>query len=985
MLPRKDVPVPKFGSFKPIKHEKEKHTKKRERENDDRDFKYTKHKRLISLTDRDQQSYNVKYDTKGDRKVFFYGGIHKYSIPNYMRKSNVVMGSNPEKVILHKMNEGLYLKDAMHIPNSEEISRNLIVASSIGAIPRENEFLPFPESSANVTEDKLSVPLDDNKVKGIQNEIAQVRKELERNSLSPSLWLHLCSLQKDLLLQEYARPNMSVREERSLRRSIHEIQISVLEKAIFSHDFVSSDVEQLVSEYFKLGFFEWDSKTTQEHWENLLSRYGLSENLWILYVNFLMSNVHSFTVDSCLQILSDCLGMIRKKIDKLYEETKSLNENIQKLEKTVLYVLLRICYFARDSGFFELAYAITQVNMEVNYFLPESLKKQDLNSIKRELSKFWESDKPKFGEPGALGWRNSSNAPSFSNKKIDDSQSSISVYDSFLQWTENEKSFQEQKAWREPKLARRLNSKDDPFRHVIFEDVKGFICRFFTPKALLDLKYCLLNFYGLPILPPEASNEHFFVSDPWFSSNLKIDTTVKESESVNDLVSSKILSPGFLEIYFPCSTDLPDYVLLSLKAFSKDEIDRLNTILYLLLQGVDDEYFAGLYLTILQKLCQLEFEDQEYDIYSSVIKDILKKYESSVFVWNCFAETEFMNGKVSLCEKIYKTAYVMQSSKFSDLENVWFHKNWAMQKFFLNDELGFWNVLIHLFQVDQTSTNSADKTGLANQVLVLFEDEQDSKKAVNISLIYLLLSIFIGTEPVHSTIEKCVSKLDSMNGIAKENLEYLYVISLAVAMRNAKERKIFSVTKMRPILEKAVQLFPNNIVLWDIFSWFESKHRFQFRVKNKAWEVVRIYQDKAIYPSYVIIMEEAKLSLEKMKNAIERIFLIRGLDFILGFWKVYLYAAVSNTGSNKMDCILGIRKAISHCPFQKDLYIHIFTLLQTGDYLDEAKIFYLLMIEKGFRLHNEVASTILESTVMKHYLHLPRDSRVVLSHEYTNK
>ncbi|EPX72353.1 DuF1740 family protein [Schizosaccharomyces octosporus yFS286] len=986
MLPKKDIPVPKFGSFKPIKDEKEKHTQKRERNQNDREFRHAKHKRSISLTDRDLQSLNIRYDTKGDRKVFFYGGIHKYSIPNYKRKSKVIMGSDPEEIIVRQMDEGIYLKNAMYVPNSEEINRSLIAASSLGSILREDEYLPFPENSANVAKDKSAVQSDPIRLKGTQNEIAQLQKELEKNSLNPSLWLRLCSLQKDLLLQEYARPNMSVREERSLRRSIHEIQISVLEKAIFFHNLSSTDIEQLATEYFKLGFSEWDSKTTQDRWEDLLSRYNISEKLWILYINFLISNVHSFSVESCLQTFSHCLGMINEKVSQIYEENKVLNEDVQKLEKTALYVLLRICYFAKDSGFFELAYAITQVNMEVNYFLPETMKLEELSYIKCELSKFWDSDKPKFGEPNALGWKNSSNAPSFSKEKFDDSQSSISTYDSFSQWTENEKRFQEQKPWREPKLARKLNSTDDPFRHVIFEDLKGFVFRFLSPKALLDLKYCVLNFYGLPVLPPEASNEHFFVSDPWFSSSSNIDNSAEGSEGVDGLVSSsRTLSPGFLEIYFPCSVDLPDFVSMVLKDFSKEEIDRLNGILYLLLQTVDDEYFAGLYIIFLEKLCQLEFNDQQYNLFSSTIKEILKKYESSVFVWICFAETEFMNGKVSLCEKIYATAYTMHSSKFSDLENAWFHKNWAMQKYFSNDELGFWNVLLHWFQIDQTCLSSTDKVGLAKKVSVLFQEERDCKKAINIGLVYLLLSIFIGIEPVYSTIEKCLLKVNSMDGITNEKLEYFYVLSLTAAMHDAKERELFSVMKMRPILEKAVQLFPNNVILWYVFSWFESKQQLQFRVKRKAWELVQTYQEKAIYPSYVCLMEEAKLSLEKMKSAVENILSIRGLDFITGFWKVYLNAVVSKADSNGMDSILGIRKSISQCPFRKDLYVYIFALLQSGNYTDEAKSFYLLMIEKGFRLHNEVASTILESTVMKHYLQLPQDSRVVLTEEYSNE
>jgi hypothetical protein len=75
----------------------------------------------------------------------------------------------------------------------------------------------------------------------------------------------------------------------------------------------------------------------------------------------------------------------------------------EQLYYQLVYISLRLTLFIRESGYSELAVAIWQGVLEMNFFGPQkSLAREEYLILFKE---FWESEVPRIGEDGALGWR----------------------------------------------------------------------------------------------------------------------------------------------------------------------------------------------------------------------------------------------------------------------------------------------------------------------------------------------------------------------------------------------------------------------------------------------------------------------------------------------------------------------------------------------------------------------------------------------------
>lgn len=130
-----------------------------------------------------------------------------------------------------------------------------------------------------------------------------------------------------------------------------------------------------------------------------------------------------------------------------------------------------------------------------------------------EFETFWDTEAPRIGEPGSVGWRNtpagtppppSRPAPSFAHTS----------FDPFERWFEAEISAE--KAYALPGRVRDLDPaiEDDPFHVIVFSDISPFLFPIFTPEVRLQLIYAFLTFLGLPFTPPEVPSASPANADP---------------------------------------------------------------------------------------------------------------------------------------------------------------------------------------------------------------------------------------------------------------------------------------------------------------------------------------------------------------------------------------------------------------------------------------------------------------------------------------
>lgn len=141
-----------------------------------------------------------------------------------------------------------------------------------------------------------------------------------------------------------------------------------------------------------------------------------------------------------------------------------------------------------------------------------------------DLETFWDSEVPRVGETGAKGWRNSSaddDAPEGSPDTFPTSPLSSDLKPRpHEKWASTERLT----SAANPRPARTtdpgIDDDVDPFRVVLFDDVKDFMFIVHSPDSQLQLVYAFLTFLGLPFVPPDFPTSTPFSTDAFIHSEL---------------------------------------------------------------------------------------------------------------------------------------------------------------------------------------------------------------------------------------------------------------------------------------------------------------------------------------------------------------------------------------------------------------------------------------------------------------------------------
>lgn len=127
-----------------------------------------------------------------------------------------------------------------------------------------------------------------------------------------------------------------------------------------------------------------------------------------------------------------------------------------------------------------------------------------------------------MGEANAKGWKNTSleadplegPADIFPTSPLEDDSRGLEKWASTEQLTSNAN----------PRPARTMDpgidDGIDPFRVVLFDDVRDFLFTIHAPDSQLQLLYAFLTFLGLPFIPPDMPTSTPFSTDPFIHSEL---------------------------------------------------------------------------------------------------------------------------------------------------------------------------------------------------------------------------------------------------------------------------------------------------------------------------------------------------------------------------------------------------------------------------------------------------------------------------------
>lgn len=140
-----------------------------------------------------------------------------------------------------------------------------------------------------------------------------------------------------------------------------------------------------------------------------------------------------------------------------------------------------------------------------------------------ELEEFWDDEVPRIGDMGAKGWSctTDDDTPSYSN--------GLEAYVApapadgarpFETWAIAERTASLDAALPSRTAELTLDESDDPFRVVLFDDIRPFLFVVHSSDSKLQLAYAFLTFLGLPFVPPDFPTSTPFTTDSFIHSEL---------------------------------------------------------------------------------------------------------------------------------------------------------------------------------------------------------------------------------------------------------------------------------------------------------------------------------------------------------------------------------------------------------------------------------------------------------------------------------
>ncbi|RMY76348.1 hypothetical protein D0863_02009 [Hortaea werneckii] len=499
----------------------------------------------------DSDSFIV--DLRGDAKNVEFGSLHRYSVPPYHRIGyGKLVGAPSGARIDRDQSAGNYVTLSRRTGDRNDVGRLRLspgtpinekrlrlvapIASSSSGVDINSDFVSLngdselrqgPDTSGS--RDTVDYRSIDGKAKhtnqpededfefasdtgaDLENEQSelQVRQEnaalIRQTKERPhdfNVWRALIEHQARVIC-----PGVDLfRLTTSQKRTIADIRLSIYDQALKHVTADKLGHESLVSGMMAESSLVWDSRRLSRKWSEISTHTPTSIELWTLYLNHVQTTHTEFKYESCKATLVQCLEILHKAC--LVSQRPISTQHVQ------IYVFLRCTAFIRDSGYDELAYGLWQAIFEQHCCRQQGIPYSEANLA--DLGDFWESDYPRIGEDQAMGWSHYvggvDQQPRVTHstrlRPIDLSRPLYSMAEQEMQLALD---------LHLPASADDDDALDDPFRHVMFTDIRD-VCASLLHKLprtlLLD---AFLAFMHLPPISTHLSGAqaHMKRSDPF--------------------------------------------------------------------------------------------------------------------------------------------------------------------------------------------------------------------------------------------------------------------------------------------------------------------------------------------------------------------------------------------------------------------------------------------------------------------------------------
>ncbi|KAI9675715.1 MAG: hypothetical protein M1817_001082 [Caeruleum heppii] len=751
------------------------------------------------------------------------------------------------------------------------------------AIPADDDLFFESQSSASDYETMhVDQAADMVRQRGID-----LSNSVEREPANVEAWLALINHQDDFLKRSAANITRLTAAE---KRSTADIKISMYEKALAKVSAVSDGHERLIVGLMDEGAKIWETKQLAARWRDVLRDHPTSTGLWTKYLDFQQANFSAFTYEAVRESFLQCLKTLRPARLSRGSTATALDQG----SETLAFLLLRCTLFMRQAGFEENATAMWQGLLECNFFAPSNLLKEELSSdeaLMSSLEAFWDSEAARIGEPAAEGFNTfvakTSDAP-LPAPRVDPPIPSFDDDDFDQTWLDAEDMLTRSATY--PARTSDETNDDDPYRVILFSDIKEFMVLFPSPQGRTCLLNAFLVFSRLPAYDATLGSSAF---RGWWGDPFTMGTAMAQNEGSALLINrraQKLSDVAWLAGMEPDNhygiTD-PDLFNFPYRNFavSTDTLFPQTNRWYSAVEPRDPESTQPSW--ILQALKALAFSPDlgptfaEY--YLAIAhqispanarksaKSLLKRYPSSLRLYNAFALIEWRSssGSSTSAEKVMATALSMSDSfgAAERKEEILIWRTWVWE---LVDAGRDEDALHKLLSVGDGKLIGMELLGKKGKRSVdVAKDHPLMVLKARRTLEASLHASLSSNEPHHTSISTdLLSLLSYLTNPTPENLsaalliysntssallshpsytpsstfsfelELLHQSRARLLYHHVRTQTSYRPALIRDTLKQSITLFPHNTIFLTLFAWNEARFRIDDQVRTVLRDIV---------------------------------------------------------------------------------------------------------------------------------------------------
>ncbi|KAL2201545.1 NRDE-2, necessary for RNA interference-domain-containing protein [Corynascus similis CBS 632.67] len=797
-------------------------------------------------------------------------------------------------------------------------------------------------------------------------------------------WLELISLQDALFAFSSSSTSgasyMSTRTADEIR-SLAELKLSLYQEAL-PHAVSPSDKERLLLGMMREGGRVWGEEVLRRKWDEVVgSSTDASFGLWKARLDYEMGRVAGFAVEEVKRMIVRKLKVLGEKLERF--SAGGEDEDKQQRCRQVVYVFLRLTRLLHDAGFAELAVAAWQAWLEMTFWRPPAGYTAEAALV--SFADFWESEVPRIGETGAKGWRHFVEAGDAMVDPPEPSSDNPNKIPRTADPLEAWAAVEQQGAEKARVPARTLDegTEDDPFRVVMFSDIKDFLV--WCPSAILSrvrplLADAFLVFCGLP--PAGLSEEEFLalLHDPIVAATgqgLDLGLDKHDAGTTQDLTRE---APEFLQQGGNLAIS-PDLLFCENHRFRY--LDKWSNLYHAEDKQVDISWVLRT-IGHLVRDCEMEalatyFLAMEWlndpARARKVAKGLLKQYSSNIQLYNAYALVEWVNGNSEVSHKVLSSATGLVQLPSSDSQLLWNTWTWIHLK---SNEIDL--ALVRLCSsVEREFQDSAPSPALLLKVKTQFSTARDYSlssqqlgSAVQFAESLMLLEYLAaegGSEPSSktqgnitaalSTIHSFSHELESRNLHRSRHHERLLQTAARLLYHHATHGP-YRPTYLRGELEALVHLFPHNTLFLSLFAWCQPP----LRIDDPVRAVLQARAFAAGSPHdclgarrFAIHHEARAGTAHSVRAAFEAALESDACRGSAELWTRYLRFCCSSDRGGRTRELRGrarevFYRAIGACPGAKEIYMEAFGPRMRG-LLSRSELGAVVetMAEKGLRVH----------------------------------